>query len=361
MKKIALLIFSSLIIGSCIREIKFDADPDAPGNIIISGEFTNSVSGNRVFIWRSNAFGSSGFVPVINATVYVVDENGNKAEYLPKTAQTVVDPEYYYELPAGAMIAEEGKPYYLEVQLSGSKTVYRSRPAVMPAMVRADSLSAKGILYNPGNSGSQGNTEPYVTLSIHTTLGPNKAQYLKWDIFRVFHFQQFFGDPIPPKTQTYCFVTDYFNQQNVMIQKFENKAGTSFSTPIATRNIDRTFEVLNYFTATQKTITADAFRYWEQIDLVANPKGTIFDPPPSEVRGNLYNVNNEVEIPLGYFDVAAVDTVRKRLVTTDLGSLFAAPKYCEYGPPNYQSPGEECSCCLLLPFSQYKKPHYWRE
>jgi hypothetical protein len=361
MKKIALLSCYCFFMASCIREVKFDADPNAPNTIIISGEFTNSYSGNRVFVWRPNAFGSSGFDPITNASVYVVDENGNKAEYLPTTAQTVIDPEFCYQLPANTMVAEMGKSYYLEVQLSGNGAVYRSRPAIMPQMVRADSISAKGFLYNPGNSGSQGNVEPFVALTLHSKIETNEPRFLKWDVYRVFHFQQFFGDPIPPKPQTFCFIHDFFNQQNIMIQKFEGKAGTTFATPITTRNIDRTYEVLTYFTATQKSITADAYRYWEQIELVANPKGTIFDPPPSHVRGNLYNVNNEIETPLGYFEVAAVDTVRKRLVTTDLGGEFAAPKYCEYRYPTYQSPGEECFCCILLPFSQYKKPHYWKE
>ncbi len=358
---ISILAFSAIFfVASCVEEISFDASKTVADTIVVSGNFTNSHDIQRVFITKPNAFGNAGFAAVQDAKVWVIDENNNRAEYLPAIGKTVNDPDFCYELPAGAMIGEPGKVYFLEIQLKDGR-IYQSKPDEMPPLVEADSMSAKGVFVNSGTPVEPGEKLPHVSLDVNTTIPADvNSCFLRWDIHRVFLLQQFFADPVPPKTQTHCFVHDLFSKQNVFIQKFENNGGQKFSKNMALRYLDKTYFNITYFTLTQHSITKDAYRYWEQVAKVANPNGTIFDPPPSPVRGNLFNVNDLDEIPLGYFEVAAVDTARYRLNTTDLGTDFAPPQYCDRAQSYYHFQGEECDCCILLAFSQYEKPWYWK-
>jgi hypothetical protein len=355
------LLVATLLIAACVQEITFDPEKNVSDTIVVSGNFTNSQGAHRLFLTRPNTFGNASFVAVKDAQVWIVEVGGQRAQYVPRTAQTVIDPDFCYELAAGALVGEPGKAYFVEILLADGR-LYRSQAAVMPAQMLQDSLYTLGSIYNPGTSSSAGNDIPYVVLDAHVSVPDDGQTYFaRWDVFRVFHLQEFYRDPVPPKTQTFCYVHDFFNKQRVYIQKFENVGGQSFNRKIGQIEVDRTFEVLNYFTALRYSITEDAYRYWSQIEQVANPGGTVFDAPPSPVRGNIYPVNAAEEVPLGYFEVATVDTMRRRLITTELGSLFAAPRYCEYAYPNYTAPGPECFCCELLPFSMYKKPWYWKD
>jgi Domain of unknown function (DUF4249) len=355
MKKRYLLALT-VILGAlgCLRETNFEADTEKPDTITVFGTFTNSPEPQLLFITRPNAFNNRQPEPVYDAQAWVVGDDGFRVPYTPQSAVTVLDPAFCYVLPANGYRGKPGGTYYIEIKLSDG-SVYRSQPAVMPAPLASGDMMAEGTIDDTTLTSQR----KFVEISQRNTVPDNSTYHLRWNIFRVYHMQQFFGDPVPPKTQTFCFVHEFFNQQNVLLGRYQNNGGQTFQQQLARLPLDRKFAVLTYFTAIQYSITPEAYRYWQQVDLVANPQGTVFDAPPAVVKGNLYKQGDANESPLGYFEVASVDTARLRLKTQDLGGEFAPPTYCQYTPPNFTSPGEECFCCLLLPFSQYKAPWYW--
>jgi Domain of unknown function (DUF4249) len=356
MKKIALLAVAVVLFTvSCLREINLEAENERPATITIFGTFTNSAEPQRVFITRPNPFNNRPAEPILDAQVWVVSSDGSRAQYLPHTAQTVLEPAFCYQIPANTYIGQPGQTYHIEVTLTDG-SVYRSEPATMPQSVGGGTLLAEGVFDDTTVVSEQ----KYIQISQENTLPNDSTHHLRFDIFRVYHLQQFYGDPIPPKTQTFCYVHEFTSNQTITLARYNNNGGQRYRQLLGRFLFDQKFEVLTYFTALQYTITPDAYRYWQQIDLVANPEGTIFDAPPASVKGNLYKVDNANELPLGYFEVAAIDTARLRLnTTTDIGTEFAPATYCAYSPPTYAAPGPECWCCLVLPFSQYQRPWYW--
>ena len=60
----------------------------------------------------------------------------------------------------------------------------------------------------------------------------------------------------------------------------------------------------------QTSLTEDAYRFWDQLQKTTQNLGGLFDPLPSQVKGNIVNENNSEEIVLGYFSGGTVETKR---------------------------------------------------
>lgn len=61
----------------------------------------------------------------------------------------------------------------------------------------------------------------------------------------------------------------------------------------------------------QQSITEEAYEYWLQLQQTTESLGSLFDPMPSQINGNLYNASNPSEPVLGFF--SAGSTVEKRI------------------------------------------------
>jgi hypothetical protein len=56
----------------------------------------------------------------------------------------------------------------------------------------------------------------------------------------------------------------------------------------------------------QHRISEDAFNFFRMMEQQRGSTGTVFDPPPSEIKGNMFNVADREEQVVGLFNVAAV-------------------------------------------------------
>jgi hypothetical protein len=69
----------------------------------------------------------------------------------------------------------------------------------------------------------------------------------------------------------------------------------------------------------QYSLTREAYRFWERYEEQRIRTGSILDPLPEPIEGNVYNVNDQNDIALGYFSASSVTTKR---IKTD---FFAVP------------------------------------
>ncbi len=60
----------------------------------------------------------------------------------------------------------------------------------------------------------------------------------------------------------------------------------------------------------QRAITREAYEYWQQLKTNTENLGTLFDPLPSNVTGNIKCISHPEETVLGYFSISTVDTKR---------------------------------------------------
>jgi hypothetical protein len=58
----------------------------------------------------------------------------------------------------------------------------------------------------------------------------------------------------------------------------------------------------------QMSISPNAHRFLRLIQQQIKISGSIFDQPPANIRGNIYNLKNPDEVVIGYFMASDVDT-----------------------------------------------------
>ena len=99
--------------------------------------------------------------------------------------------------------------------------------------------------------------------------------------------------------------------------------------PISTNKFYIKYSIL----VKQFGLTQDAFEYWTALAKTTQGTGSLFDPQPSQVTGNIKNTVNPKELVFGYFSVSR-ETSKRIFITPNRG--FAAR--CD--PPDTLSLGD---------------------
>jgi hypothetical protein len=92
----------------------------------------------------------------------------------------------------------------------------------------------------------------------------------------------------------------------------------------------------------QNALTPEGYDYWQNLKRNTENLGTLFDPQPSEVSGNIRSVNNVEESVLGFFSVYSVQEKRIFISRDQLPnwSRITGYEYC-YPPDTITDPLEK--------------------
>ena len=83
-----------------------------------------------------------------------------------------------------------------------------------------------------------------------------------------------------------------------------------FKVPVSTNKLFMKYSVL----VKQYGLSRPAFEYWTSLSKTTQGTGTLFDPQPSQVTGNIKNTTNGQDLVFGYFSASTEET--KRLTIT---------------------------------------------
>jgi len=340
-----------IFIASCIEKIEFETQP---GNelLVVDGQITQSVGPHTLRLSHSTPLNEGPPVPVSNAQVTIFDELGNQESYFETE-------EGLYFLSGHTVRGREGGTYYIEIRL-GENTVYRSLPETLPPPVEADSVYYQ--LEEETRLNDLGNPVDVRVLKIFIDTPTKKAGkdcLFRWRMLDTYSVTDFSCGAFDPATT--CYITEEPNPQNNPLFNSKDISSDRLDGFLVTTNPfapSYAYYQRHYYNVYQYSITQGAYEYWEKINTIANQEGTIFDPPPAPVRGNIFNVNNENEMVLGYFEATAVDTVRNYSFRQDFPGI-TIPAFCTFGgrPRNTDA----CCTCLVLDNSTLEEPAYWGE
>jgi hypothetical protein len=71
----------------------------------------------------------------------------------------------------------------------------------------------------------------------------------------------------------------------------------------------------------QFTLDEQGYSYWNQLNKNSENLGTLFDPTPFPIIGNIHNTNDPDEVVLGYFDASTVEEKRLYITREKLDEL----------------------------------------
>jgi hypothetical protein len=125
--------------------------------------------------------------------------------------------------------------------------------------------------------------------------------------------------PQPKPCCIQCFRTEISNNQSLFVVNDDNFNGLAAKIP-ASFIEDNGLRFVNKFRMDLKqySISQGAFRFLRLVKQQAEISGSIFDPPPATIRGNMISLDNPDEVVLGYFMAGAETTRRIYIDKNDL-------------------------------------------
>jgi hypothetical protein len=303
-----LIVFSFLVLYlfSCIDPISLPFR-DESDKLVVDGMITNLPPPYTITLSTSITYESPTFVGTLpnylsGAQVSIIDDRGN-VEKLREVEKG------RYKSAVNGMQGEVGRSYRIEIiMLDGRK--FTSAPERLNPTPNIDSLSSE---YDSELKGHY--------FFVNTTDPAGEKNYYRWTAYGIGSIQVRPATPAINACQPYCW--QYFESRtlNILSDDFIDgnliRGQRVFFAPMQSDS-DYSLEV------TQFSLTKDAFRFQQLLEDQRNRTGSIFDPPPATIVGNIYNANNPRELALGYFGASAV--VRSRITIRRDKLLVAFPQ-----------------------------------
>lgn len=304
---------------------------EGPQLLTVDGLITSGPGPHVVKLTRSDTYGSvfQGLIrPVRGATVIVRDEQG-EVVFLTEDP----DADGNYLTPAG-FTAQVGRAYTLQIGLTDGK-VYTSLPESVAAVPEIQNLDFD-VVRIPVEG--EENDRSGVQLVVDVTDPSDQSNFYFWrtgtSTFVLKTRPDLFTprpsdsnpsrDPQPKDCCATCFQTEVTSNQAIFIANDESFNG--LSTQLAAGFIEDDgirFAESYRVRLSQIGISPEAFRFLRLVKQQAEISGSVFDPPPANIRGNMISLDNPEEVVLGYFMAGAEARIEKYIHASELS--FAQP------------------------------------
>ncbi|KAA9347848.1 DUF4249 domain-containing protein [Larkinella humicola] len=301
MKRLAFVLVILSGLWSCIDQVSLPIRNEPP-QLVVDGLITNEKPPYSVRLSYSGSFAFDQENPqdqkVTDAVVTLNDDAGHSTPM----AHDVLNAGFYRTTDA-AFVGQPGRSYTLTIRLSNGKT-FVSAPEKMPAVPGIDSVYAR---FTPTESIAL----PYQYYFYLDATDPSaQKNYYRWTAY-AYTARRSTGVPCclgcPSICYDRCWVS--YSSQDINILADNGIDGNRLRQQLVMRTPIYTpgptlVEVQQY------SLTPAAFQFWKLFREQQSRTGTIFDPLPASVIGNISNASHSEEKALGYFGASAV--VRKR-------------------------------------------------
>ncbi len=191
----------------------------------------------------------------------------------------------------------------------------------------------------------------FLTTAFDDSTEPN---YFRWSVDGQYEFKE---NVPPPGNSKSCYVPDRVGNNYLSIINTEDLQGNLIRDEIIFETEYNHKFGFNYcFHVSQLSINEEEYEYWQTVNDIINIDGSLFDPPPGKVRGNMRYTQDPDKLVLGYFSVAGVGY--KRIFANITSTNSSVEPACFPYRPRSQNP-PECVDCEILRNSTTDKPDYW--
>jgi Domain of unknown function (DUF4249) len=318
--KVLLISFLGICLFSCIDEIELPIRVEKP-KLVVDGLITNEPGPYLVKLSFTGKYQNSLSTPanlaLNGAKVTISDNRGRSSELrqdvLELGTYRTIDPNFR---------GNAGYTYKLEVLLpSGEK--YATKPGVMQPVAPILNLS-----YEYKKVESLNTTDGYQVF-VDTKDPANEQNFYRWSAYGFSRWEStgaICGAFSPILCYQYCWVpTDYpqvLLYSDASINGNVIKKYPVFLSPI--RAIGN-----HFIEITQYSLSKDAYTFWSLYEEQRKRVGTIFDPQPAPIEGNLVNQTDPTDIALGYFSVSSVS--KKKLTIPIEQNVRTNPSFIKLG------------------------------
>ncbi|MBD1398900.1 DUF4249 domain-containing protein [Pontibacter sp. JH31] len=337
------LLLTFLSLQACVEPFELKTGT-GKRSLVVSGMVTdqNQPELNKVTLsWTEPFDGETKKVlnePVLGAKVTLQDNRGNSMQ-LTEGARGV------YTLWEDNFRVEQGRVYSLSIRLPDGRE-YASRPELLRPAVPIQGIgyefkefinivrNSAGVLIERRSMGFE--------VKAQVQDPTERGNYYRWDTEGVFEYFSNVGDqPIP--SQCWANVGSVNTKAVAADDRLVN--GRLFEQPVAVVPAD--IPTKYRIKIRQYSLTAEAYEFWRLLNQQQSSVGSIFDPPPARINGNVFSITNPEEQVVGYFNVSSF---------TEQFLMINRSTYAPFPGLPYELPIGDCRYLGLYPNVTVERP-----
>ena len=339
-KKRYFLILFMLAIG-CKKPYNPPIVATQPSYLVVEGVIMAGADSTIIKLSRTVNLSNKGTnSPVANAALSV--ESDGNASYPLTEIKTG-----YYASPS--LNLDNTKKYRLRIKTPDNQ-VYLSDFTAVSITPPIDSIS-HSVLSNG------------VQINVNTHDPQNKTRYYRWDYQETWKFHSQYpsgamSDGVqivyrPADKQIYyCFAGDVstsilLGSSAMLTQDVIYQSHITFIEPTSEK-IELRYSIL----MRQYALTNEAFTFWTNLKKNTEQLGSIFDAQPSQINGNIHNLNNPEDIVVGYIGASTMQSKRIFIDNSEVPLTWEPvyPPSCTVDSFFYSRPFNDVAISLI-PFS----------
>jgi hypothetical protein len=326
MRIISFLILG-LVLASCLEQVELPYRNLEP-KLVVDGEITNESPPYNLRLSYSGRFISGSIVTsrlaVNGARVILTDDKGGTVQF----KQNIFEPGLYQT--DQKFQCEIGRTYSLKIEMPDGKS-YIVKPQLMKPVAKIAKITADKI-------------PDFIRFFIDTKDPANSKDYYRWKSYSI---ALRFGCWAYVREDAGNILADTYINGNDINQRLVQYSPINSFTPNA----------LHFVEVKQMSVSEEAYLFWQQYEEQRTRTGSIFDPLPATIIGNIVNEKNEKEFALGFFGVSGVSTKRYHIYPPDLTTfsnvqIAISPPYIDNTPP-------KVNCQSAYPNYGEKPPENW--
>jgi len=311
-----LVLMTLLLPGACIES--FDPDIEKYENIlVVDGLITDKKEVYTIRLSRTLKFDETRPVMESGALVEVADNLGNLFTFTESS-------DGVYLSDTSLFVGVPGRSYTLMIQTDDG-SIYVSTSDLLKAAPAIDSVYHRyKEMTLPGNEILQG-----IEILLDTNDPRNETRYYRWEWLETWKF----GVPYTKlgyEAREFCWASAPSDQivisSTMQLSKDVVNDQRLYFVNNRSNRLLKTYSTL----IRQYALTEATYSFWRKIELLSEHTGSLFDPPPASVTGNVTNENDPGEPVLGFFQVSGVSEKRLFFKHEELPSLFRAPTEYEF-------------------------------
>lgn len=287
-----------LAAAGCVDPISF-ADAGSAGSLVVDGWITDRQGPLTIKLSRSINFDNSRTlrvypIPEGHATVVVSDDKGLSIP-LPEVETGTYRVDNFHGVV--------GNTYTLHIQTSDGNRYTSSGEKMLPVQA-IDQLEYEFRFYDLLFINAAGNARviPMDAFYIYAKVKDpaETGNYYRWISDGIFEFFSVTDNPAIKQ----CWAAKDRLESKLELKDDTFINGQEFRQLVCIIPYDRPTQYLvNIY---QQSLTEDAHQFWKMSAAQQVSAGSLFDPPPSPVRGNIVNTADPEETVLGYFGASAM-------------------------------------------------------
>ncbi|GAB4027228.1 DUF4249 domain-containing protein [Spirosoma gilvum] len=311
-------ILTMVLVEACIDRVDLPIRAETP-RLVVEGQITNEAPPYTIRLTYTGNY-SSGQNPsdqyVKEAQIRLADDRGRSTGFR-ALGQGL------YQSIDNTFRGQIGRTYSLSVVLSDGKR-YASKPEQMPDVPAIDSVYVAGLIRDERSL-----YRYFLQFNILTTDPAGSHNYYRW----------------LAKSYSVLACSDYlwvpFQNSAVNLLSDEAIDGNAFRRFVIKAPVFSAYPYL--VEVRQYGITPASYQFWGLYQQQNSRTGSIFDPLPAPIVGNLINQADPTDKARGFFEVCSVTTKRVRFydieeiwrpgVQSYITSISQSGFFCNYPPP----------------------------